>query len=509
MPEHLRSLIIILFLSTTVFIFARPFACNIISSGDFTRRRNLWFVITITAFLANSYWVYVLIAIPLLIYSIRREINQPALYFFILFALPAATIFVPGIGPINYFFELSQARLLALFILLPAFFVLKRQSDSLSFGRTGPDKLLAMYLLLQMITSFGGPSLTDVLRNIFYLFIDTFLPYFVMSRALKNLQDFRAALLSFVLATMVLALLAVFEGFKSWLLYSSLLISLGMPEGPMYLARDGVIRAIVTAGNSIVLGYLMVVGIGLFLFLQHSVPKKLYRWLGMGLLAAGMFAALSRGPWVGAIVLLTVFVATGRYASGRLVGLGVAAMLALSLLSVLPGGERIINLLPFIGTTDKGNVDYREQLITNSIIVVQRNPWFGTYDYFTQPEMEALRTGEGIIDIVNSYIGVVLEHGLVGLGLFVGFFVLTLLGIYRAMRSIPDIDSEERLLGRALLATLVAIMVIIFTVSSIMNIPIVYWSVAGLGVAYAQMIRKNKIDAEFSYSKREGEVQAK
>jgi len=281
---------------------------------------------------------------------------------------------------------------------------------------------------------------------------------------------------------------------------------MGVAQASMYLLRDSGLRAIVTAGNSIALGYLMVVGMGLFLFLQHYFSKNRYRWLGMGLLAAGMFAALSRGPWVGAVVLVAVFVATGRYASRRLAGLGVAAMLALSLLSVLPGGERIINLLPFIGTTDKGNVDYREQLITNSIIVIQRNPWFGTYDFFIQPEMEALRTGEGIIDVVNSYIWVVLERGLVGLGLFVGFFVLTLLGIYRAMRSIQDIDSEERLLGRALLATLVAIMVIIFTVSSITIIPLVYWSVAGLGVAYIQMVRKNKIGAEFSDSKREGKV---
>jgi hypothetical protein len=75
--------------------------------------------------------------------------------------------------------------------------------------------------------------------------------------------------------------------------------------------------------------------------------------------------------------------------------------------------------------------------------------------------------------------------------LFVGFFVLTLLDISRTMRSIPDKNSEEHLLGRVLLSTLVSIMVIIFTVLSITVIPIVYWSVAGMGVAYAQMVRDN------------------
>jgi O-antigen ligase len=122
--------------------------------------------------------------------------------------------------------------------------------------------------------------------------------------------------------------------------------------------------------------------------------------------------------------------------------------------------------------------------------VIKRNPWFGSVDYRNTPEMESMRQGQGIIDIVNTYIQVTLEIGLVGLGLFVGFFVLTLLGIYRAMRSIRDRKSEERLLGRALLATMLSILLIIFTVSSIAIIPIVYWSVAALGVAYAQMARK-------------------
>ena len=104
-----------------------------------------------------------------------------------------------------------------------------------------------------------------------------------------------------------------------------------------------------------------------------------------------------------------------------------------------------------------------------------------------------MRQGQGIIDVVNTYIGVALNYGFVGLGLFVAFFAVTLLGIYRAMRSIPDKNSEEYLLGRVLLATLLAIVVIIFTVSSISIIPIVYFSVTGMGGAYVIMVRKNAV----------------
>lgn len=98
--------------------------------------------------------------------------------------------------------------------------------------------------------------------------------------------------------------------------------------------------------------------------------------------------------------------------------------------------------------------------------------------------------GEGIIDIVNSYISLALRFGLVGLALFVAFFASVLLSMYKALRAFPDKEDEHRRLGRALLATLLGILMIIFTVSSITVIPVVYWSVGGLCVAYVQMVRR-------------------
>ena len=491
MPEHLRALIFILFLSAVFFAYARRFACVITDEKSFTRRRNLWFVLTLVAFLSHNFWLYSLVALVLIIYANRRETNPPALFFFILFVVPVASNPIPGMGLINYLFDLSHPRILALFILLPAFFSLIRQSDISRFGRFWPDKALAAYFLLEIILAMRDTTLTDTLRQAFYLFIDIFLPYFVISRSLRNMQAFRDALLSLVLALMVLALIAIFESYRHWLLYQPLIGVLGLEQGMIeFLPRDGMLRAIASAGHPIPLGYLMVIGLGFYLFIQSSIKGKIIRRLGVTLLIGGLIAALSRGPWVGAVVLLVIFIATGRYAARRLISLVLATLLALPIISVLPGGERMINLLPFIGSTEKGNIEYREDLITNSMIVIQRNPWFGSGDTLRAPEMEAMRQGQGIIDIVNTYIGVALRAGFVGLGVFVAFFALTLLDIFHAMRSISDKDSEDYLLGRVLLATQVAILLIIFTASSIFHISLMYWSVASLGVAYAQMIRK-------------------
>lgn len=486
----IKTLIVILVLATTFFAFAHRSACSISEARDFTRRRNLWFTLTLAAFLAHSFWVYTFIAIPLLVHANRHETNSPSLYFFILFVLPTTTVPIPAMGLISHLFDLSHARILELFILLPAFITLTRQSDTLSFGRTTPDKALTAYLLLTTALHLREATAMDTLREDFYLFIDVFLPYFVISRSLKNLQAFRDALLSLVLAIMVLAPIAVFESSMHWALYPSLLRALGMIETNQLLVRDGILRATATASQPIALGYLMAVGIGFYLFLQRSIQRNSTRRLGMVLLATGLIAALSRGSWVGVVALLLVFTAAGRKPARHLMSLTMAALLVFTLISLLPGGERAVNLLPFIGSTDKRTIDVRGDLITQSMIVIQRNPWFGSIDYLDTPEMQSLPQGQGIIDVVNTYLLLTLREGFVGLGLFVGFFALILFGIYRAMRSIPDKDSEEHLLGRALLATLLSIMVIIFTTSNISVIPIVYWSVAGLGVAYAQMMRK-------------------
>jgi hypothetical protein len=492
MTEESRALIFILVLSATFFSFAHRPACSLTETGYFQRRRNIWFGLTLAAFLAHNFWLYTLVATLILIYANRRESNPSSLFFFNLFVLPVAYISIPGMGIMNFLIQFSHARMLELLILLPAFVSLLRQGNTPSFGRTGSDRAFIAYILLSIILHQRNTSLTDNLRQTFYLYIDVFLPYFVISRSVRNMQAFRDSLLSLVLAIMLLALFALFEFFKNWLLYDAVTLELGLNRGvAVYMKREGLLRVLVTAGQPIPLGYLMVAGMGLYLFLQRSIQQTLVRWVGMILLAAGLIAPLSRGPWIGAAVLIVIFIATGRYALRRLMILAIVAIFALPVVSMLPGGAKVINLLPFVGSTDKENVDYRKDLITNSIIVIKRNLWFGSVDYLNTPELESMRQGQGQgdIDIVNTYIGVSLETGIIGLGLFVSFFALTLSGIYRSMHSIPDRDSEEHLLGRVLLATLLAILTIIFTVSSITVIPIVYWSVAGLGVAYTRMVR--------------------
>jgi O-antigen ligase len=493
MPEHIRALFVILALATTVFAFARRPAADLIPLNDFTRRRNLWLGLSVLAFVSHSFWVYAGVTAIALTITRQRERNPLALFFLLLFLIPPAPAVISGFGVITYLFKIDHVRLLALFILLPAFFTLRKRMGVLPFGRTWPDKLLAAYLVLSAILYLRETTLTDTLRQTLYLVLDIFLPYYVASRAPKELGDFKDAMLAFALAAMVLALIGLFEFARHWLLYSALISALGMHwDMASYLARSGSLRASATAGQAIVLGYVISVAIGFYLFLQKGVRSRVQRLLGALLLAAGLFAPLSRGPWIGAAAMVGVFIATGRSAIKRLTLLALAGLLAIPLLAIIPGGQKVLDLLPFIGTTEQANITYRERLFDNALIVIQRNPWFGSVDYRNTAEMQSMIQGQGIIDVVNTYLGVALEAGLVGLALFAGFFAVVLLGINKAMRTFASKDDEMRRLGRALLATLVGILITIITVSSITVIPVVYWAVAGMGVAYIQMARRAK-----------------
>jgi O-antigen ligase len=493
MPEYIRALVVILILAGLVFFFTSRLTIGIVSAADNSRRRNLWIGMTLVAFLSHSFWLYALVFCLTTYIVSQREDNRSALFLSLLFIVPNNSVQIPGLGALNYLFALNHSRLLVLVVLLPMFFTLIQRSNTPRIGHFWSERCLLAFLLLATILQLRATTLTDTLRLGLYFFVDVFLPYYVLSRTIRDLDGFRNALWGFVIAAMILAAIGFFEFSRHWLLYRSVLDALGLTSGfTGYLGRGGLLRASASTGQPIALGYVMVVAIAFYAYLKDDVRSRLNRRIGGLILAAGLIAPLSRGPWVGAVASLATFIWTGPHAFKRLASMAMIGTLAFATAAVLPGGEKVVQLLPFVGKIDKYNIDYRESLLENATIVIKRNPWFGSVDYLTAPEMERMRQGQGIIDIVNTYIGIALEYGLVGLGLFVGFFFLVLNGIYKAMRESRSRDDEIYRLGRALLAALVGILVTIFTVSSVTIIPIVYWSVAGLGVAYTQIARRHK-----------------
>lgn len=495
MSEHLRALIVILAAAFPVFWLARkPMTASLMTNEQFSLRRNLWITVTLIAFLSHNYWIYVfLCAVVLLVYG-KRDPNPLALYCMLLFAAPSIDMQLPGFGLVNYVFDVNHIRLLNLFVLLP--FAIRLAGGSGSLDGNGSttqrskvlDWMVIAYLALLTVLQMQHVNFTSLMRGVFYSIVDIWIPYYIASRSLRQVTDFRHVAACFVLAVVVMVPMAAFEAAKGWLLYDGLPRALGAPQSSIgvYILRGegGMLRANVAAGNSIVLGYFMMVAIVFSLFIGRQIPSKKMFIALMGALFLGLIAALSRGPWVATAIALTTALCLGPGGGRRLAlltGLGGAAF---ALLLISPWGGSVIDHLPFVGTVDEGSVTYRQQLFDVSMMVLWQNPIFGAFDYILNPAMEQMRQGQGIIDMVNTYLAVALPYGLTGLLLFVLPFGYVLTKTFLVRRAYGKSNPEVELLGRSLLGVVIGIMVTIATVSSIGAVPAVYWVVIGICAAY-------------------------
>ena len=197
----------------------------------------------------------------------------------------------------------------------------------------------------------------------------------------------------------------------------------------------------------------------------------------------GLLVAYSRGPWVVAVVGFFVYAALQPDGLSRFVKYSIVAVAFATLVLVSPIGERVIDNLPFVGTVDAQNVIYRQRLAEVSWQLILQNPLFGNPFVLTQ--MEELRQGQGIIDLVNSYASVALLYGLVGLAMFVGVLVVGMGAIYRTSRAWREADPDVALLGSALLTAIIATLVMMATGSFGSILAQMYWVLAGLAASYA------------------------
>lgn len=489
MPEHLRALVFLLVIAGSVFVLAKaPITAVACTPDDFARRRNLWILLTLSAFLAHNFWLFALLAGLVMYLGGRSEPNPYALFLALFLALPEVSKPIPGIV-VDALFAVEPLRLLGLLVLLPAYLKLRKQPGTDRFGSLAPDKFLLAYLVLSALLALPHRPFTAVLRDSgFGAFTDIFLPYYVASRGLRSLTRFRDAIGAFTVSALVFSVVLMFEFWYYWLLYASVDDALGVPGGNPYLTRSGLLRGMATGGYAIVAGYTVGVALGLYLYLRTQIPNRWLRHLAMLVLLGGLVGAFSRGPWVGAGAMIAAFVVLGPAPVAGLLKLGAAGLAAIPVLLMTKSGSAIIDHLPWIGTVDEHAVSFRSNLLDVAFVVFMQRPFFGRVDIVNVPDIEALRGSDGVIDLVNTYVYIGLVGGGVSLLLFVGLFASAMLGALRCMRRLPDRRDERYVLGAALLATMVGMLVTIGTVSPIYFILPLYWVLAGLAVGYRRMV---------------------
>jgi hypothetical protein len=502
MPEHLRAFLVVLPLAWAITALLRSSFGTLMPSQAYARRRTAYLLLLGTAFLSPSFWVFAAVATFVVVRVAQTEQNPVALFTLLLFVVPPAAVAIPGLGVVNFLFELDNPRLLSLLILLPLWLTTCRRRDRVV--PLWPERFLLCFVIFQAaIFVIRSETITSGLRSVLYLFTDVYLPFAVFSRAIGSSRQMQDVFTTLCVAGVVLSAIAIVETLRHWLLFKPVLANWDVRAGLGYLDRGGYLRAAASTGHSIVLGYVLTLAFCCWMTVRAEVKGVVARLACPVLLLAGLIATFSRGPWLGAAIGLVTYWAASSTARLRattvLCGLAACAQLF---------GSDLLKLVPStLAELDSSTIAYREMLLHNSAKVFWSHPWVGSDEFFQKLADLGMIQGQGIVDVVNTYVQVALSSGGIGLFLFCGVFTSLGWSLWRAFQrrtkhsdSHPEDELDEAQQDlryesnhfRALLAMLVATCVTIATVSSVALLPWMYWLLAGLATAYLRNLRRRR-----------------
>jgi hypothetical protein len=435
----------------------------------------IWLVLTILGFAISSLALYLVVCAILLSVLSRREPVPIALFVALILAMPDVPIDLPTFGLAEHIIQVGFTTVMALVLLLPTALGNRLPRRWATVARNWVVLEFAWLAFLGFISA----SFTGFLRLLVEQFLTLYLPFQGARKSITTLDQVHRAMALFTSMATALSVIAVFEYAKGWLLYATLPGHWGVEWGALrYLARGTALRAQVSLGQPIAVGFVIAVALLMAqtAALYRGRPK--WRLAIIAILSAGLFASISRGPWIGAVAGTLLFTAMGPGGLKQVLRLAASGAALLVIVAFLPGGEKIIDLLPWIGTADPGSTSYRKDLFDSITPLLIDNPIFGLPDYDTRPELQHLRQGEHLIDLVNSYIGVGVSSGLVGLAIYLMAHGVVVRGLWKCLKRL---SGDEHELVRGFFSAYLTGLMVIATVSSIGVISPILWVMCGVG----------------------------
>jgi len=489
MLEQIKILVLIVTFGLFGFLLAKKVYAEHLAKDQFNSWIVSWLCVISAACLTGNYWLFTIIVMVYFAYSVTKlKDNAIFLYIFLLPALPMLSNELPGFAGIRVIIEFTYPRMLSLAILMPLFFLYRNKIFPLRKIATD-NYFLLLVVYLVMVSWVRSESVTDSLRSMIYVGTDYIFPYFVVSRLIDTAEKVKFAFIAMITSVAILASVNLMEHFKSWFVYHELYQTLNINYGGFssyVLIRDGTLRTTSVFASPIVFGYIAT--IALWLFLGVEVKKTYFYKILFLLLLSALLSPLSRGPWVGFFISIIVFIWYAPRRSSNIVKFIIYGAVLFVTLLMTPYSDKVINLIPFVGNTDLGNISYRQDLFRSGLLVMEKNIFLGDKDFRLASELQHLIQGQGIIDIVNTYLQVVLQYGLVGLIIFILFFTQPMRQLIIIIKQ-KKIENTERGFAISLVAILAAIMVIIATVSQIDYIPVYYILIISIMSALIRVLR--------------------
>jgi O-antigen ligase len=223
------------------------------------------------------------------------------------------------------------------------------------------------------------------------------------------------------------------------------------------------------------LSVLSMFAIGVWFALKRPMKDRAYLLVVLTL-TGGLLATYGRGPILAGLLLFASAWMLKRMTAKRYLVVVVIGAIIVGAGWSAGIGDAVTTLLgsaPGADETADFNVRYRQELLTMSLALLKQSPWWGVPNFLEQ--LAVLKQGEGIIDLVNTYLVLALNSGTFGLGLVMLPYIVSLWR--EASRTVVNLNIGRE--GYAWLALTVAFMAAIFTVSPVSIIQILMvWIVA-------------------------------
>jgi O-antigen ligase len=237
----------------------------------------------------------------------------------------------------------------------------------------------------------------------------------------------------------------------------------------MRLMRGDFLRVQAASTAPIVLAMEMIFALGLWTYLRGVEWRRFPVLLAFFGFTCCLVFTFSRGPWIGAICFAAALVGLRKLGVKPFVWVLLLLLAAAVTAKAIGADEQVVSALGAIfgsSEQDLNTINYRRRLLDTALALLKQSPWLGVPDYASQ--MQDLKQGEGIIDLVNSYVAIALDTGVIGLVIYLFPYAVTI----RRMLRVPGISmpqssgTDAGRFGAAMVALTIAFLVTIFTTST-------------------------------------------
>jgi hypothetical protein len=388
---------------------------------------------------------------------------------------PPLSVAVTGMAGLNYLINLDHLRVAEIALLLPAAtqIIFSKREGRKSIWWL--DVAVVSYPLLCISVQFQHVTFTTSIRSLVEMCLDIVLPYYVVTRGLRNWEDLNFVLKRLLLACVFSASVALLEAALRRNIYAELQWVYGVKWSLTHtLMRGGLLRVESMAPNPVMLAIQIAVTIGLWFAMTAQGVTRTRAWTVLLLLLLALVCTWSRGPLLGTLVFgLSMWCLTKL--GPRVFGVLLVAAIAGGIAAKMAGlDEPAIALLKGVLSNSKDDaltIDYRSRLLDTSLELIKQSPWMGVPNYAAY--MQDLVQGEGIIDLVNTYVGVALNAGVVGLAMYLSPVILMTIALLRRLGAgHENLGPPQVALLRACVALMVGSLATIFTTSIFERVPL-------------------------------------